>query len=201
MPSAASGSTGSAPGRPKQDEGQRRRDRQLGRDQARWGSSQSPVIVCAGVSRLNRLNGSQKARAIQHLRYNLSVTRPCFHPRVIPFSSDGCHPQPRPVSGLPGPASAGPTFMARQQPDSVAFVRAGVDGTLLDPTIDLSPACQVRGSFLRAIARKSLNRSGGTKTARRVLQRCSAATIQQIVRCRAVEPRQVCPRRGSPFFA
>jgi hypothetical protein len=33
----------------------------------------------------------------------------------------------------------------------------------------------------------------------RELHWCSAAAIQQLTRCRAVEPRQVCPGRGSPF--
>jgi hypothetical protein len=39
----------------------------------------------------------------------------------------------------------------------------------------------------------------GTDAMSRELHWCSAAAIQHLTRCRAVEPRQVCPGRGSPF--
>jgi hypothetical protein len=83
MPSAANESTGSEPAQPKQDEGHRRRDRQLGRDQASIG------LLAITHHRLRwRIDGTgsmgaKKARGRFTISHNLPVTRRCFHPRVI----------------------------------------------------------------------------------------------------------------------
>jgi hypothetical protein len=61
MPNAASGSTGSEPEQPKQDKGQ------LRCDQSRLGSSQSPIIVCAGVSMAPAQWEPKSTGAIHHL--------------------------------------------------------------------------------------------------------------------------------------
>jgi hypothetical protein len=77
------------------------------------------------------------------ISHNLPVTRRCFHPRVIHSHPMDVTLGPDPYRGYLPPLRRGLLLWPGNSLNrSKAFVRAGVDGTLLDPSIDLSPpAC------------------------------------------------------------